>query len=167
MERVAKDPSGAIETELADAILDWRRNPLKPYLIARSRTVLFQQAIVDQTVRLYVARGDSNFRRDQLEDLVLAELDYSRAERLLGPRPKVVPPPVDVPPSTYNQLESDLDLFGNALRRIENLLPDLSVLPQGGAELPPLPVNLESLYFCIPPSDKLYDLWDKLEERQA
>lgn len=167
MERVAKDPTGAIETELAYAILDWRRNPLKPYLIGRSRTVVFQQAIVDQTARLYIARGDSFFRRDQLQDLVMAELDYSRAERLIGKRPKVIPPPIEVPPATYNQLESDLDLFGNAMRRLENLLPDLSVLPEGGAELPPLPVNLESLYFCIPPSDKLFELWDLLEERQA
>jgi hypothetical protein len=67
---------------------------------------------------------------------------------------------------TYNQLEARLDLFGNALCRLENLLPDLSVLPHGGAELPPLPLSLESLYFCIPPSDKLFELWDKLEERQ-
>jgi hypothetical protein len=60
----------------------------------------------------------------------------------------------------------DFDLFGNALCRLENLLPDLSVLPQGGTELPPPPLSLESLYFCIPPSDKLYELWDKLEDRQ-
>jgi peptidoglycan hydrolase-like protein with peptidoglycan-binding domain len=166
LDRVARDPAGTVETELADAILEWRRNPFKPYLVARSRTVVFQQAIVDLTVRLYIGRGDQHFRRDQLEDLVMASLDYSRAERLLGPRPKVVPSPVDTPPETYNQLESKLDLFGNALRTLENLLPDVSTLPHGGAELPPLPLTLESLYFCIPPSEKLFELWDTLEERQ-
>jgi peptidoglycan hydrolase-like protein with peptidoglycan-binding domain len=166
MDRVARDPDGVTETELADAVLEWRRYPLKPYLVARSRTVAFQQAIVDLTIRLFIGRGDQYFRRDQLEDLVMASLDYSRAERLLGPRPKRVPPAVPTPPETYNQLESKLDFFGNALRKIENLLPDLSALPHGGAELPPPPLNLESLYFCIPPSEKLYDLWDLLEERQ-
>jgi peptidoglycan hydrolase-like protein with peptidoglycan-binding domain len=165
-DRVARDPSGAVETELADAILEWRRNPFKPYLVARSRTVVFQQAIVDLMARVFMGRADSFFRRDQLEDLVMASLDYSRVERLLGPRPKLVPPAVDTPPETYNQLESHLDLFGNALRSIENLLPDISVLPHGGAELPPPPLTLESLYFCIPPSEKLFELWELLEERQ-
>lgn len=166
MDRLARDPDGAIETELADSVLEWRRNPIKPYLVARSRTVIFQQAIVDLTIRMFIARGDQFFRRDQLEDLVIAGLNYSRAERLLGPRPKLVPPAVEVPSETYNQLETKLDLFGNALRKIENLLPDLSALPHGGAELPPAPLSLESLYFCIPPSEKLFALWDLLEERQ-
>jgi peptidoglycan hydrolase-like protein with peptidoglycan-binding domain len=165
-DKLVHDPNGAVETELADAILEWRRNLYKPYLVARSRTVAFQQAIVHLTAKLFIGRGDGYFRRDQLEDLVMASLDYSRAERLLGPRPQIVPPAVDVPPETYNQLEARLDLFGNALCRLENLLPDPSVLPHGGAELSPLPLSLESLYFCIPPSDKLYELWDRLEERQ-
>jgi peptidoglycan hydrolase-like protein with peptidoglycan-binding domain len=166
MERSAKDPDGTIETDLADAILEWRRNPLKPYLVARARTVAFQQAIVDLTIRLFMGRGDLYFRRGELEDLVIASLNYSRAERLAGARPKLVPPVVVPPSETYNQLESKLDQLGNALRKIENLLPDVAALPHGGAELPPLPITLESLYFCIPPSEKLYDVWDTLEERQ-
>lgn len=164
--KLAKDPNGAIETELADAVLEWRRSPFKPYLVARSRTVAFQQAIVHLTAKLFIARGDQYFRRDQLEDLVMASLDYSRAERLLGPRPQIVPPAVEAPPETYEQLEARLDLVGNALCTLENLLPDDSGLPRGGAELPPPSVNLESLYFCVPPSEKLYELWDKLEARQ-
>ena len=42
----------------------------------------------------------------------------------------------------------------------------MSTLPHGGAELPPPPLSLESLYFCVPPSEKLFELWDLLEERQ-
>nr|WP_281722005.1 neuraminidase-like domain-containing protein [Nitrosomonas nitrosa] len=166
LDKLSHDPNGAIETELADAVLEWRRNPFKPYLVARSRTVAFQQAIVHLTAKLFIGRGDAYFRRDQLEDLVMASLDYSRAERLLGPRPQIVPAAAELPPETYNQLEARLDLFGNALCCLENLLPDLSALPHDGAESSPLPCSLESLYFCIPPSDKLYELWDKLEERQ-
>ena len=86
MDKLAHDPNGAVETELADAVLEWRRSPFKPYLVARSRTVAFQQAIVHLTARLFIGRGDAYFRRDQLEDLVMASLDYSRAERLLGSR---------------------------------------------------------------------------------
>lgn len=164
--RVARDPAGAVDTELADTILEWRRNPFKPFLVARGRTVAFQQAIASDTIRMHIARGDQHFRNDTLEELVLAELDYTRAGRLLGPRPHVVPPAVETPPETYNQLESSLDNFGNALRRLENLLPDLSSLPHGGAELPPPPLTLEALYFSVPPSDKLFELWDLLDERQ-
>lgn len=170
--RLANDPTGATETELVAAVDQWRQEPFKPYLVARSRTVAFQQAIVHLTARLYLERGDQSFRRDSLEDLVMATLDYSRAERLLGPRPQVVPQALDVPPETYNQLDARLDAFGNALCRLENLLPDVSVLPQGGAELPSAPpspappINFASLYFCIPPSEKLFELWDTLTERQ-
>ena len=170
--RLATDPTGALETELVAAVDQWRRDPFKPYLVARSRTVAFQQAIVHLTARLYLERGDQSFRRDSLEDLVMASLDYSRVERLLGPRPQVVPQALEVPPETYNQLEARLDAFGNALCRLENLLPDLSVLPQGGAELPTPPqppappIDFASLYFCIPPSEKLFELWDTVAERQ-
>lgn len=166
MDRITNDPTGAVDLEMADTILDWRRNPFKPYLVARGRTVAFQQATVFKMIKLFIEQGDSFFRRDQLEDLVTAGLYYSRAERLLGARPKVVPPSVKVPPETYNQLASKLDLFGNALRNIENLVPNLDTLPQGGDELPPPPLALSSLYFCIPPSEKLFELWDLLEERQ-
>lgn len=166
MNRITTDPTGAVDLEMADTILDWRRNPFKPYLVARGRTVAFQQATVFKMIRLFIEQGDSFFRRDQLEDLVTAGLYYSRAERLLGARPKVVPSSVRVPPETYNQLASKLDLFGNALRNIENLVPNLDTLPQGGNELPPPPLALSSLYFCIPPSEKLFELWDLLEERQ-
>ncbi|MCZ8260624.1 MAG: neuraminidase-like domain-containing protein [Beijerinckiaceae bacterium] len=164
--RIAADPGGAIETELLDGVLEWRRNPFKPYLIARQRTIVFQQAIVDLTIRALIGRADAAFRKDTMEDIIMAALDYSRAERLLGPRPKIVPPVVPTPPETYAQLAASLDTFGNALRGLENLMPDLSGLPQGGSELPPLPVELESLYFCIPPSEKLYELWDLVEDRQ-
>ena len=170
--RLANDPAGATETELVAAVDQWRRDPFKPYLVARSRTVAFQQAIVHLTARLYLERGDQSFRRDSLEDLVMSTLDYSRAERLLGPRPQVVPQALEVPPETYNQLEARLDVFGNALCRLENLLPDVSVLPQRGNELPSAPptsappINFTSLYFCIPPSEKLFEIWDILAERQ-
>jgi hypothetical protein len=44
-------------------------------------------------------------------------------------------------------------------------LPDLSVLPEGGAELPPPPITLSTLYFCIPQNDKMLEYWDRIEER--
>ena len=52
------------------------------FVLGDSRTVVFQQAIVALTVSLFIGRGDQYFRRDQLEDLVMASLDSSRAARL-------------------------------------------------------------------------------------
>ena len=76
-----------------------------------------------------------------------------------------MPPVVEPPPQTYNQLEADIDLFGNALLDLENLIPDLSLLPHEGAELPPPPATLASLYFCIPPNENLLAMFDVVADR--
>jgi hypothetical protein len=38
-------------------------------------------------------------------------------------------------------------------------------LPEGGAELPPPPITLSTLYFCIPQNDKMLEYWDRIEDR--
>ncbi len=76
-----------------------------------------------------------------MESITQATQLYILADKLLGPKPRIVPPPVDAPAETYNQLAAELDAFGNALVELENILPDSSVLPEGGAELPPPPVD--------------------------
>ena len=35
------------------------------------------------------------------------------------------------------------------------MIPDLGLLPHGGAELPPPPITVSALYFCIPPNEKI------------
>jgi hypothetical protein len=67
-----------------------------------------------------------------------------------------------VPYETYNQLEAKIDFIGNALIEFENLLPDITVLPHAGAELPPAPITISSLYFCIPQNDKMLEYWIRL-----
>jgi hypothetical protein len=166
MNRLAHDPNGVVETELVAAVMDWRRNPFKPYAVARSRTVEIQRAIVLLKAKLAIAAGRQHFAIGELEHLAVAATKFSQASRILGPRPASVPPAVPVPPATYNELESTLDAFGNALRTLENLVPDLSALPHQGAELPPPPLALESLYFCIPPAEKVTELHDEIEELQ-
>ena len=72
---------------------------------------------------------------------------------------------VKPPYETYNQLEAKLDLFSNALLSLENLIPDLNLLPHQGSELPSPPINLSSLYFCIPQNEKLLEYWDRIADR--
>src|SRR4029453_824018 len=90
---------------------------------------------------------------------------YILADKLLGPKPRIIPTTIKAPNETYNQIEAKLDAFGNALIDLENVLPDLSVLPEGGAELPPPPIPLSTLYSCIPPNDKMLAYWDRIADR--
>lgn len=94
--------------------------------------------------------GDFLFRQDTMESIEQATQMYILADKLLGSKPRIVPTPIKAPYETYNQIEAKLDAFGNAPIDLENILPDLSAMPEGGAELPPAPITLSMLYFCIP-----------------
>jgi hypothetical protein len=77
----------------------------------------------------------------------------------------VIPAVVKAPYETYNQVEAKLDGFGNALIELENMLPDVSVLPEGGAELPSPSFTLSMLYFGIPQYEKMIEIWDRVGDR--
>ena len=165
MNDLAADPNGSSISELAYAVAEWRANPFMPHVIARSRPVAYQKAVVMKYIQNLIDWGDNLFRQDTMESVNQATQMYVLAEKLLGPRPRVVPPVVEPPPETYNQLEAKVDLFGNALLDLENLVPDLGLLPHGGAELPPPPLTLSSLYFCIPMNEQMLAVWDTVADR--
>ncbi|MEO3780965.1 neuraminidase-like domain-containing protein [Micromonospora sp. B11E3] len=162
---IGADPSAATIGELAFAVSQWRKNPFKPDVVARSRPVAYQMTIVLNYVKNLVDWGDSLFRQFTRESVNQATQLYILADRLLGPKPRIVPPAVPVPDMTYQQLRGEIDIFGNALLDLESLVPDLNVLPHQGAELPPPPATLTSLYFCIPPNEKLLETWDQVADR--
>jgi hypothetical protein len=159
------DPNSPEIKELEFAISEWREKPFRPHTVARFRPVAYQITLLMNYLKNLIDWGDYQFRIDTMESMVQATQLYVLAEKLLGPKPGVVPPVVKPPYQTYNQVEADLDAFGNALVELENLIPDLSALPEGGAELPPPPVTLSSLYFCIPTNDKMLDYWDLVSDR--
>lgn len=162
---IAADPSGATITELAFAVSQWRDKPFRPHVVARSRPVAYQVATVLAYVQNLVDWGDHLFRQFTRESITQATQLYVLADKLLGRKPRVVPPAVPTPPKTYNELERDVDIFGNALLDLEALVPDLGLLPQEGQELPPAPATLTSLYFCIPPNSKMLEIWDLVADR--
>ena len=159
------DPSSPERHELEFAVSEWRDKPFRPHVVARYRTVAYQRTVVMNYVGTLIDWGDYLFRQDTMEAITQATQLYVLADKLLGPKPRVVPPPVEVLPETYNQLVADLDAFGNALVEIENFLPDLSVLPEGGDELPSPPLALSSLYFCIPPNENMLAYWGTVADR--
>jgi hypothetical protein len=160
---IAADPDGNNLGALQTAVEDWRKNPFDPWGVARNRTVEYQTATVLAYVKNLIDWGDSLFRQFTREAITEATQLYILANKLLGPKPRIVPPAVATPTQSYNELEAKMDITGNAQLDLENLLPDLHDLPHGGAELPPLPYT--SLYFCIPPDDNLLSYWDLVDDR--
>ncbi|KAK1749855.1 hypothetical protein QBC47DRAFT_439520 [Echria macrotheca] len=163
----AADPAGtALANQLRTQIQLWRLNPFAPHVIARSRPVAYQLSIVMKYIQNLLDWGDSLFRQLTRETLTQASTLYTVAERLLGPKPQIVKPAVSVPPRTYNEFGTHVDLLGDALLDLENLVPDLGSLPHGGKELPQPPAPpLTTLYFGIPPNDSLMQLWDTVADR--
>ncbi len=164
--RLADPATARAELEkLRFAVEEWRDNPFMPYAVARYRPVTYQKATVMKYLDNLIEWGDYLFRQDTMESIVQATQMYNLAGELLGDRPRTIPNPIKAPYENYNQMEAKIDAFGNALIELENILPDLSVLPEGGAELPPPPISLSMLYFCIPQNDKMLEYWDRVEDR--
>lgn len=157
--------SNPIIKELEFAIEEWRSKPFRPDVIARFRPVAYQKALLMKYIDNITEWGDNLFRQDTMESIAQATQMYILADKLLGPKPRLVPGAIKQPYETYNQIEAKLDSFGNALIELENILPDLSVLPEGGAELPAPPVTLSMLYFCIPANEKMFEYWDRVADR--
>ncbi|OPX85500.1 MAG: hypothetical protein A4E53_03494 [Pelotomaculum sp. PtaB.Bin104] len=151
--------------ELENAIEQWRNKPFKPHVVARFRPVAYQKALLMKYIDNLTEWGDYLFRQDTMESIAQATQMYILADKLLGPKPRLVPPAIKAPNETYNQIKGKLDAFGNALIELENILPDLSALPEGGAELPPAPVTLSTLYFCIPQNEQMLAYWDRIADR--
>jgi len=161
------DPTSPDLADLEFAIRQWREKPFRPHVVARFRTVAHEKAVVVKYVENFMAWGDHLFRQATMESVVQATQMYILADKLLGEKPQTVPPLVKPPYETYNQIEARLDDFGNALIDLENILPDFSALPEGGAELPsPMPTtSLNVLYFCVPKNEKMLEIWDRVADR--
>jgi hypothetical protein len=159
------DPSTPERKELEFAIDEWRTKPFKPHVVARFRPVAYQKALLMKYIDNLTEWGDYLFRQDTMESIVQATQMYILADKLLGPKPRIIPATIKPPYETYNQIEAKLDAFGNALIDLENILPDLTALPEGGDELPPAPITLSMLYFCIPHNDKMLAYWDRIADR--
>ncbi|WP_409025070.1 neuraminidase-like domain-containing protein [Flavobacterium sp.] len=159
------NPAFTNKTDLNFAISQWREKPFRPDVIARSRPVAYQKALLMKYLDNLIEWGDYLFRQDTMESVAQATQMYILADKVLGPKPRTVPPVVKPPYQTYNQIRSNLDSFGNALLDLENIIPDFALLPESGDELPANPVTLSLLYFCIPQNDKMLEYWGRIADR--
>ncbi len=167
-----KSAPGQPLTELEAQVIDWRRNPFDPHRIANYRTVAYQKTVVMKYLDNLISWGDNLFRQDTMESINEATQLYMLAAELLGQRPKKMPPRAIPPVESFNELESELDKFSNALVQVENLVPQTASNPTytssksvgpglTGERHPPLPM----LYFCIPQNEKMLGYWDTVADR--
>ena len=153
------------DAEATAQVNEWRDNPFNPHLIARMRTVAYQKSVLIKYIQTIIAWGDQLFRRNTIETINEATQLYILADSVLGPRPKSIPKKITNPIKTFYQLEQEgIDVFGNALMEVENLLPSVSSSGTMGEESPELP-RLDVMYFCIPNNEKLLSMWDLVADR--
>lgn len=157
-------PDPALRQELERHVMDWRRNPFDPHLIAQFRSTVYQKATVLKYLDNLIAMGDSRFRLGTMESVMEALQIYVLAQELLGPRPRVVPPAARPVPQTFNELEPSFGALSNAYVGMENLVPPMPPMPVPG-DAPALPTIPNLLYFCIPQNDRLLAYWDTVEDR--
>ncbi|HZJ10672.1 MAG TPA: neuraminidase-like domain-containing protein [Trueperaceae bacterium] len=183
-----------MKRRLEDQIEDWRDNPFQPHLIAEQRPAAYQRAVVMKYLDNLIAWGDYLFRRDTRESVFEAIQLYILAAEILGKQPERIPSPAGErtingePVRTFNDLVPHLDEFGDALVRLETELAgraspasssrelpaeDFAVIdrgvPQGEVDLAIEPPTHEiigsTLFFCIPPNEKLLGYWDTVADR--
>jgi hypothetical protein len=152
------------QKQLIDDVTDWRNNPFQPHYIAQYRTVAYQKTTVMKYLDHLIAWGDSLYRQGTMESIAEATQLYVLASQILGPEPKLILPSFERPVDNYQQLETKIDAFSNALVEIENLLPQQTITGHDGTVGEGLP-SLQTLYFCIPPNDKLLGYWQTVGTR--
>jgi hypothetical protein len=151
--------------DLESAIEQWRAKPFRPDVVARFRPVAYQKAVLMKYIDNLIEWGDHLFMQDTMESIAQATQLYILADKLLGQKPRIVSSPVKLPNETYNQLSAKIDAFGNTLVHLENILPDLNVLPQRVAEIVIPSKLMGTHYFCIPPNEKMLEYWDRVADR--
>jgi hypothetical protein len=163
-DRAILDKQAAVQFQ----INEWSAAPFDPHLIARLRPGAYERFVVIKYVETLINWGDQLFRRETLEAINEAIQYYVLARKILGRRPERVTKAVPSPPPaapTFEDLQSSLDAFSNALVSIDSGTPGL-VVDTGGLPRPdPFPFSSESFAFCIPPNEQLFGLWDLVEDR--
>jgi peptidoglycan hydrolase-like protein with peptidoglycan-binding domain len=154
------------DPELQKQIAEWKDHPFEPHRIARMRLSSYKKFVVMRYLDNLIAWGDQLFERDTIETINQATQLYVMAADLLGERPVRIPLRGEPSPMTFAQMRGKLDALSNTVAEFENAFPTLSSATMAGA---PDTVGLlgvsRSLYFCIPPNDKLLGYWETVADR--
>lgn len=158
-----------LKQDTIDSIDAWKDTPFRPHVVARYRHPASMFKAVMAYLDNLISWGDTLFRQDTGESINEATQLYILAANILGTRPQEAPKKGTVRPQSYVNLRSDLDKFGNALRKLETEIPfDSMPLPHQATPFDlssPVRSIGKTLYFCVPRNDKLLSYWDTIADR--
>jgi len=153
----------------------WKNDPFDPHILALLRTTPYMYATFMKYLDNLIAWANYNYAQYTMESVNIALQLLMQALESLGTKPEAIPPINIREPSTYYQMELDLEILmaidgpegylSDPIVAVENLIPPAppvsgSPSPGGnGQKLPKLP----GLYFCIPPNEVLLRYWDTIE----
>jgi hypothetical protein len=170
-EEIANDPAKkALKQAVIDGYTAIKDNPFHPHIVAQTRPLAYQYAVVMRYLDNLIAWGDSLFRQDTIESINEATQIYVLAANLLGERPQRIPPRGTVQPWTFAQLKAaGMDVMGNAWVELEGAFPvnasPAPTQPAAPDATGPLFGIGRTLYFCIPSNEKLLGYWDTVADR--
>jgi len=173
IEQVLVNLSTAADAKLhqdtVNSIEAWKKDPFRPFLVARYRQSAFMFKAVMAYLDNLIAWGDSLFSQYTGETINEALQIYILAANILGPRPQEVPVKEAKRPQTYASLRSHLDAFGNAMVGMETEVPfDLAPHPHKVAKTEKassISGMGQSTYFCTPRNDQLLQYWVTVADR--
>ena len=164
--------AGMKANEPDDAINEWRNNPFKPHLVARSRPVAYMKWVVMKYIDNILDYGDYLFRQDTIESINQATQLYVLAGHILGRKPMVIPKRGEVKTQTYLSLLDKWDAFSNAICELEvsavynNIQQtEYTGMNMGNTITTDIFGSASALYFCIPNNPKLMGYWDIIADR--
>lgn len=153
------------EDEVSRQIDTWRSNPFNPFAVARLRTSAYMKRTVMSYLDNLIAWGDHLFTQDTMESVNEATQIYLLANQILGNKPIEISRESSEPQS-FNDMESDMGNFSNALVEVENAVFKPGVSKQGEKDREKGQQELVSLmYFCSPQNENLHQYWDTIEDR--
>jgi hypothetical protein len=152
---------------------DWKNDPFNPHLIARSRIVAYQKAVIMHYLDTLVAWADQKFRQDTLESINEAIQLYILAAEVLGTRPQSIPSTLKSPVLSYTQMKKkNMDAFSNVVIQLENSLvkveDEAKTTGQGAvssSSKQALNLGAKMYFFTVPRNEKVMGYWDLLDDR--
>ena len=153
-------------------IAAWLADPFNPFAVARMRIGAFEWFTVTSYIRNLIAWGDQLFRRDTRESINEATMLYVMASNILGRRKeKMRGRQNNLSPKSYRSLNlgDKLDDFANKWVTFSqtDLVQDMPQTNRSHLVRNDLDqvASIGSTYFCVPPNDKITQLWDDAEDR--
>jgi hypothetical protein len=166
------DPTNPLVQAFQTSVNLWKLDPYDPHMLALYRITPYMYATFMKYLDNLIAWANFNYAQYTMESVNFAIQLFMLALEMLGTEPQAIPPVVEEPICTYNQLESNLDglisvdgegYLSDPIVQVENLLPAGSGGGTGTGGTGQKLQTLKALYFCIPPNTVLLGYWSTIE----